>query len=447
MELYDNTAVIIQVPPDWRGNVTVEWEFKTDIFVARDGNETRRALRDKPRKTFEWTVHCTHENGREMADLLAGSLRADMIMADFTRQYEMDYAAGSLLSINMFGAVPYWARTGYPIAVKTAGLIQVRKIVSTIDNVIDLDAPVDVDPYSVLMPAIQGNIREDSVISKLTTTVGTFAFRFEEDPVKMLNPIDPLLAEDIDTYRKYAILSFVPNWSGGAKSKFKRVANTIDYGFGRVNDLLLEEEARWYGDYTSTSRTPEEAERAARFFCGRKGQRTPFYASTWQKDFEVIDGMTTGSEALIVAGRTAFDLFDGSKIYRNIAISTQTGVVCVGVERVESSGVNTVLRLDKPLPASVLATSFVSWLIQCRFSTDQFSVTWYTSEVAEYDMNVQSLYDQFFELVIGGYRIQFNGDYVTMGGDTGTPVGIDFAVLTIAGEQILISGDYIGYDV
>jgi hypothetical protein len=215
----------------------------------------------------------------------------------------------------------------------------------------------------------------------------------------------------------------------------------LDYGYGSTYHLQPQEQSRWSGSFTCLARTREEATAAAHFFFHRKGRLGPFYCPTWQRDVEVVSGLTTGSTSLTVHGTTAHTLFSQSLSYRNLAFVTRQGFTPIGIFRTEVVGDNTVLTLDAPLPSGAEMVRFVSWLLMARFATDQFAVVWKTDQVAEFDFSITSLLDRFFELQIAGDRITFGGDYVVMPPHSPEPV---FIPMEITGEKLLIGGDYFG---
>ena len=439
MEKYGDNYVL-HAPPSWDRAVEVEWEFKTDIFQARDGGEQRRALREKPRRRIDFTHHVKGEPGMALRALLAHNARGPMVMADVTMAEDYVTPTTETVTTLEFPTIPYWARTGYPIVVLTGGRSQVRGIQSAHGTTVTLTASVTVGPTTKIAPGVFGRLTDSSSYERLTNTTGTARFQYQEEPTTMMDPLVPLETDPQPYFRGFPVFDFRPNWSTPFKETFPQLNDVFDAGFGKVYTNLVETQARWTGAFTCLGRDRSEVKRAQDFFFRRKGRRGAFYAPTWQRDMELAAPPASGSTSVVVKGVDAFELFNGSFVYRSLAFVARDGLILVGVKSSTISGGNTVFTLDAPLPPQVESAMFVSWLLMSRLASDQFTVTWHTDRVAEFDFNVNSLFDRFYELNIALDRITFGGDYLTF---PPFPPEAVFIPMTIGGDYLLISQDYV----
>lgn len=439
VDFYED-AVVLPVRSNWKSEVNVQWSFKTDVFTSRDGSEQRRALREKPRYRMEFFVSETEARARSLRTVAASSIRDKMVFVDFLRAIQFGIIfSGYNVAMSV---IPYWIRGGRPLAFMQGSEFTIVKVLSIADGVLSIDRFITTDAYTKIAPVVTGRFPSDMQFSKLTSRVVTTGLDFEEDPTTSLNPIDPLAEEDIDLfYREIPVLPVVPNWSSSVSETFQRNVDVLDFSFGAVDVYAPNKDAVWSSKMTCFARNAQQVRAVEDFFFRRKGQRDAFYCPSWSEDIKILSGAELGSRSVLCEGTDVYDLFFDSNTYRNISIAIDGGAVLAGVINAVKEGVNTRLSLDVALPETVTGKDKASWLMMVRFASDILGISWRTNEVAEFEINVVSVYDRFFELSINEDRIMFNGYYVVM------PPRIEkaaFVSMMFSDNHLLVSEDYLG---
>lgn len=428
---------ILPVRPNWIRQVTSVWSYKTNIFSTREGNENRTAQTEKPRRRLEFTITETGDRAANLRGLLARDTNTTALLPDIVRAV----AAGAVEGVEIeLGAIPVWARSGRPIAVMRGDDVQVRKIVTAVDNRITLEEPVSFPTGAKIAPVLQGRV-PTAKVSKPTSRTVQVLFDFEEDPATSMDPLDPLSAGDFVRYRGLPVFPFKPNWADGIDETYTKTLETFDTGFGSVHYANPEIDARWSSEFPCVAKNPAMVELAQRFFFSQKGQWRAFYCPTWTDDLRVVS--VDSLRIMTVAGSAAYYQFKDSLTYRNVSAKTPDGVWLFGVKEVAllPNG-DTRLTFDGELPSLASAPKYLSWLVLARFASDTLEMSWLTDGVATFTMPVISIFDRFFEFTIDGYRVMFSSDYMVI--SPYGPAKPTFVPITIGGEYLLVGDDYAG---
>ena len=287
-----------------------------------------------------------------------------------------------------------------------------------------------------------GRLLDGVKLTRQTNAVGTARISFSEDPATARDPVDPLAEEPWPTYRGKRVFPVRPNWRVEPAEKFEREIDVLDFGYGSVDFWLPPRESKWSADFVSSSRTADVVSAAMDFFCRRKGRREAFYCPTWTADLTLAVPMAAGATEIVVKGASAAKLFAGSLVYRNLALVSRSALFPVGILDAVAEGGNTRLFLDAAVPDAVADVKMISWFLMARFSSDTFKVEWYTNAVGDFDVNVISTVEMFYEIQAAEDRILFNGDYLIMSPYYPPPSA--FVLTEVDGEALLVSGDYAG---
>lgn len=435
------TARLIPVRPNWSGNVEVEWSYKTDVFTSRDGGEFRQALREKPRHKMSFSLLETKDRARRFRSIMAAQARDLMAIPNFIRARALALAEYILTDEIPISAVEPWMRPGRPVAFITDSDYTVVQIASVAESILKLPLPIQLAPTSKIAPVIMGRSPVNLQVTKHTDEVITVNFNFDEDPTTAVDPIDAL-QEEIATYRGIPFFPIKPNWREPLLETFNRNVDVIDFDFGAIDVYAPNKDAVWSQKFSCLRKTAADTQAIEDFFFRRKGQRGVFYCPTFSSDLNLA-GVLPGDTSILASGSEAYELFTDSNAYRNIAIAANGGYIPVGIARAELDldGTASRLFLDAPLPPEVAGATKASWLFMCRFASDVLVVSWKSDQVAEFDINVISVYDAFYEITISGHRLLVGGDYVTILPDIERA---PFIPLTIGGNSVLIDEDYAG---
>ncbi len=428
------------IPVNWNEPVDYAWEFKTDVFTSHDGNEQRRALREKPRLSIDYTSTFHGQEARDLRSMVAGRLYDPIFVPNFVDNVSAAVDVAVVTDVLVVDSIPIWARYTRPIAVKNKSGWSFRRITSVADGVINLDVPVAIDFTTVIASAVAARLTPQSTITKKTDSVATMKVSVRETPTTSVDPVPPLGEEEGQTYRGFPVLTVEPNWSETVEEAFTRDADVVDFGFGATAIYTKTKQPTAIFKHTVLAKDRVAAKNMIDFFCRRKGRRGSFYAPTWSTDL-VFPALSTGVTTVMCEGRTAFDLFNDSFIYRNLAVIKNKVIYPLGISKVELIGGNTRVSLDVPVPLSISGSTSASWFVMARFASDILSVRWYTDQVAEFTVSFMTLIETIYELSIDYDAVTFGGDYLVF-----PPIArrAPFIPTGLGGELINAGEDFAG---
>lgn len=426
-----------QIRPEWGAGITVEWEYLTDIFTARNGTESRRSLRTRPRRVLDVTVLEQGEIAAEVRAMLARYSEQPVRVPIWVEKVPCSRLPEGV----RVSDVPLWARYNRWVAVRTRAGWQPARVVSATNEAIVLDPPplVDVD---AVCPVVVAFVRVSGSVTNPTNRVTTTRLLFSENPTSAVRPVsatDPWIAPGY--HRGFPIFPLVPNWASGVPTEYLRRYDEVDVGFGAISRSFPEREAAVLMKPQFLARSAEQTRAAEAIFHTMRGRRGMFYASSWMEDFTIL-GMSNERNVLHVAGRAAAALLRGRARYQNIAVSTQAGASFVGVVDVtDAPDGGSYLRLDSVLPEALQDAKRASLVYMARFASDTMAVKWLTSEAAEFTMSMLAIREAFYELAVADTRIAIGGNYITTGGPGPTAPFIPFG---IHGNALLVGEDWVG---
>jgi hypothetical protein len=400
----------IPVYPNWASPYSVRYEFRTTVFESDTGDEQRRALRQRPRRSIQFTASPVGEPLRDLTSLL--SLRRDtrILVPDVTQSVLTEYVDSTHVASP---ESPAWLEAGERVFLQEGRRSETATVVAVSSGEVEFSAPVAFEYTNPrISPARYCRFPATQKLSFPTNRVASTALSLE---------IDPGTEEDHNTgtsaqFRGVDTLFMRPNWRDGAAMTFGIPGDRIDYGVGRIfvdyrqvlNTKIME--------FTYLAQNREKVERHLDLFYRCKGRRGVFYVPTWTSDFEVVGPVDLVNNEITVRGtyRQELDPFDFS--HRNIALIWGDTVIPCGIYSVAPSVEGLKLRLDRDLSDLPIPSKFyVSWLVMARFASDELTVDWRTDTVAEISYNLAVLRESFREFAIAGHRIVLYGNYLLMG--------------------------------
>ncbi len=403
---------LIPVFPNWSQPVTERYEFRTTVFEAHSGDEQRRALRQRPRRSIQYLGSAHGETLREISALL--TLRRDtrVKVPNVTASQEAEYLTPTMVQFH--GGNPGWLEAGTYVFVQEGLREEVARVLEVgINGVTFLEELVFEYIHPRVSPARLCRFPPEQKMSYLTNMVAQGTFLLEIDPGTEADEatIEPTQFRGQDT------MFLRPNWRDGVPITFGVPGDIIDYGVGRIAVDYRQTLNTKIVELSFLGRSREEVAKHLNQFYRAKGRRGVFYIPTWTSDFEMVGPVDYGTNSITIRGlyRQALDPIDFS--HRNIALIAGETVIPCGIYSATVVAEGLKLRIDRNLAELPLPEKFfISWLVMARFASDEMVVDWRTDTVAEISYKVAVMRDSFYELAIGGHRIVFYGDYVLMDG-------------------------------
>ncbi len=399
----------IPVYPNWSSAYTEKYEFRTTVFEANTGDEQRRSLRQRPRRSLQYTANPHGETLRDLSALLTLRRDTKIKVPDITRSVPGVFVDET--TIELPEGDPSWI--DLQVFVQEGGREEMATVASFDGTTLTFTDPL---VYGYLNPRISParycRFPPSQKVSLPTSQVGAMSLLLDIDPGTEEDfPINPPLQ-----FRGQDTMFIKPNWRDGVGITFGIPGDRVDYGVGQIAVDYRQVLNTKIMEFTFLGRDRAEVKRHLDLFYRCKGRRGVFYIPTWASDFEVVGPVDYGNNEITVRGtyRQELDPFDFS--HRNIALVWGQTVIPCGIYSARPVAGGLALKIDRTLTSLPIPPKFfVSWLVMARFASDELAIEWRTDTVAEISYNVAVMRDSFREFAIAGHRIVFDGDYVLMG--------------------------------
>jgi hypothetical protein len=400
----------IPVFPNWSSPYTERYEFRTTVFESDTGDEQRRSLRQRPRRSLQYNASFDRETMRDLTAKLTLRRDTKVRVPDVTQSVEASYVDAFSVAVE----APAWALAGEAVFLREGQRAEMGVIASVGGGLVSFESELIYEYTTPRMsPARHCRFPSAQKVSFLTSEVGTASLLLEIDPGTELE--DYQAATPV-RFRGQDTMFVRPNWRDGTAVTFGIPGDRVDYGVGQIAVDYRQVLNTKVMEFSYLARDRSEVRKHLDLFYRCKGRRGVFYIPTWTSDFEVIGPVDYGTNEITVRGvyRQELDPFDFS--HRNIALIWGDTVVPCGIYSATTVGEGLKLKLDRNLSALPIPPRFfVSWLVMARFASDELAIDWRTDTIAEISYNVAVLRDSFREFAIGSHRVVFLGDYVLLG--------------------------------
>lgn len=428
----------IPIHPNWREEVVLVYEFKTDVFTSRQGYETRSALREFPKVTTSFDLVLGRENDPGWAGLFASSLAKEVGFPDLTRKVTGGAQGSTSIAGDFddhaFGVgegvfVKAWGKSTYTTVTSNT------KTVLTVADALDVDPGDDVLVYPETYGRVDGDLTNRYATSKIGSSSITLLAYAEQSRVKDLIGWEPE-----QWYRDRPVLLWAPNWAERVEENWTRPEFSMDPGYGKPWFAPKTKSPVRVSSYTVLIHDKQEADELISFFCYCRGKQASFYAPTWVDDFLFKNPVATGQTVLKVKGQSALRLATGSDTFKNIAIRKGSAVHLSPIVDIYADGEDSEVVLSEPVPSQFSGATRASWLVRKRFSSDKLELTYRTDSVAEADIKTVSVIETFPVIKINGFEFTIGADYVTIGSSRDIQT---HTLNTVGGYNISIGGDFL----
>lgn len=232
---------------------------------------------------------------------------------------------------------------------------------------------------SIVLPAWRGTYEGSADSAKLAATAAEIQVNFllvtdQDDPgvAEMTDPevFDIVPVNRVEVSHRYEAMIARQESPFYEHTDYRK--RTYPVG-GRPYVLWLEEKAA-VADMMS-------------WFHSVRGSLRPFWMPTYQHDFEVLSGF--GTNTIIVSQMGYTQRLFGARERRFLGFFSPDGTVTkLEVASVVDNGTTETLVLTGSTPSD---TVFVSYLLFCRLATDELTISWSNSEIAECELRVIEL--------------------------------------------------------
>lgn len=379
--------------PNWRDSYRVTYEFKTEILTSRSGREQRRALRQTPRKSISYTVQASKARLVAFERLMASSQDKKLLLPEIPRGVsifaEMPIA-GRTVTVS---SVPNWLVQDATVVLVKGQQAATRVVSSVVGSVVTFSAiSPEVWPTGTLVcPALTGLVSGDMAARFKTSAAMEADCAFNVDPGSE-DPDEGVAGTlQLDGYE---VFPFRANWTSDLEGSYQHGTEAIDYGFGVTANFSPIPFATQIRQPNFVGKTAAEITAIRQFFARMHGQQGEFFYSTEQADLTLGATTEIGGSTLVVPGTDTYDAYHTDTVHKAILVEMLDGTrYARKLNSITSIGGNTVITIEGTAPKAWNTTTVrsISWLLRCRFASDQLSLEFLTESVAQTKLSIQTL--------------------------------------------------------
>lgn len=381
--------------PNWKSPVKEVLSFSTEIITSESGKEQRRAYRNTPRRTFDYSISTMAARYPTLKLFLARYGREQVYLPDPVRSVRLTsgIAAGGVAFT--VASVPAWLVNGAPVALSRNGAAETRIVQSVVGTTVTLTAGVEFTWSQVgtrLRPAFLGLLAASFSGKTVTNTTIEGSVKFEVDPGSegaIAVPAAPVAFGG----REFVVTR--PNWRTAPSVTYEQPRETVDFGMGVIASFWpIEFMTRVrQADFLFGSATEVQAFKDV--FMRAKGRQGEFYFPTQEEDLLPTDVVASGATSFAVAGVEFAEAFGDSTVHKAIVARKAGGQQSAAkVLSIVAAGGESVVTLASPFGFDANAANCTfSWLPVHRFAADELTVTWITNEVAQTTCSLMTLED------------------------------------------------------
>lgn len=388
-------AYVWSFKPNWRDSFRVSRAYRTDIFTSRSKRETRRALRDTPKRDFEFSSVMDRAEQREFDALMWKAQDKPFIAPDWSRRTTISLDAAASTDVLTFDAVPSWLVEGRALFLWDRRTRPTAVYVDSIDGteVTLTDSLADAWPAgSVVVPGPVGMFAGELRTTKHTNAVKTVRAMFSVEAGS--EPVPTPAAAPV-THNGREVFTLRPNWAGEIDESMMWPSEMVDFNRGATASFRpfpfpsMLRRANFVGENIAAVQEIED------LFDRMKGQRGEFYMPTGSPD--IVAKQALGGNNIRVDGLQMIEDFADSRIHKAICVRLRDGTQLYRtVTSIHQSLVwpeDALFDLDTPWPYSIPLEDvlWISWMPVYRFASDILTLDWLTAEVAQCELSMRSL--------------------------------------------------------
>ena len=392
-------VVLFELPPNWVQAVTDKLEFRTDVFMARDGHEQRRALRKYPRRGTRMRVTGIKDKQHYLLRMLSTKADTSMVFPDYVRWVLTGQDASPADTEVTLSEVPEWALPGALVVLSAPGGGMESGLIDAVDSgtkKVTLHSPINGNypEGSKFMLGVPGKLAKQIPAVSPTGTITGTVVTYEADPGAMVW-WDRVWAAEFDGRK---ILDIRLNWRVSPKRIYQSFRETLDFGQGVVRTTTP---VPFVGQTISATWTEiglEEAKALEGFFILHRGTCKSFWLPSFSQDFFPMDPLVSGQHVLRIKGQDFYAAFTDSPVHKAIRLRLTDGTYIttkvtsiVAVD--DPEGHDTHIIVNDAWPRDIALSDIVTcqWVYRVRFASDALSLAWPVRGIGEFNLSFRLL--------------------------------------------------------
>jgi hypothetical protein len=388
-----DTRILWPFPVNWDDPWRVTYGFKTDISVSRSGREHRRADRQTPRKTVEFSSLLGSKVELQAFNWLMTKVQNRLfLIPEYSRKATLSTATvNGDTAFTIAGTPPAWIYPGAELMLSVPTVTRLVAVQSVSGSTVTCTANVGAwAAGSNVHPALTGNLAPKLSAPRTTNAVAQVGVVLNVVPGSEVYAPAPAARQ----FAGLDVFDFQPNWVTAVDTDHLWPVEMVDYGVGRVAFHRPVNFPSRLVTPTFVGRSSEQTDALIDAFLRAKGRRGTFLYSTGEDDISPMDPLAVGGTSMKIAGTTVYVLFNNDPLFQALALRRFDGTTLYrSISSMTIVGGNTVLNLDAPWGENIALNQIAacSWLLSSRFASDDLRVEWISDEVGQMQMAIQSL--------------------------------------------------------
>lgn len=379
-----------KTPANWSTPIIERLEWRTDVLLAYDGSEQRIALRQTPRRYFEF--------GFLVPTLLERQKLEAAISANGSQSWDLPIWTDSTpcTSAVSNGDVVVYADTvgrdfvagGKALLLATNGNTLIINISTFTATQLNLSSAV-VGAWPIetaVIPLRTAYLEQNQQISRFTGSAIYGVVRFLCDDISEW----PTTTET--EYRDYPVLTTSSNWSQDLTLDYQRKMQIVDFGVGGIYRDDESSMSVFIQSHHFVLDSRQKITDFRKFLYSRRGRLNALWIPTFMPDLSFVALSSVYLDVVNIGYATLYnqainrrdiriELTNGNVYYRRIVASA---VISGTVER---------LTLDSVLGVSVTAADVekISFMMFGRLDTDAIELAWSYGDYVDVKANFRSV--------------------------------------------------------
>jgi hypothetical protein len=397
MEVTGSRILVFSVQPDWEAGIEETISDLTDVMVAYDDSEQRRALRRFPRLGLKFSALTLNARDAAGMESLIWGWQHQPYGVPFWPDAQpllADVAAGAtVIEVNTVDRL--FAVGGIFMIWGDEFTFEALTILAMDSGSITASAPLQFDwsagNGTFVAPLFLGRASNKVKVTRLWSGGDQIDIQFQGE-AQQIAP-SPIAA--LTQFLGFDVLEVAPNWEGELEREYSRSITTMDPGTGPITvedkggTPVIQHTLPWWIQ-------PHSAVTAVRaFLLARRGQFAPFWTPTFDQDLVLAEEATAGSSVLNIQSvdYTRFLFPDPARRFLALISRGAAPNVYVTVTGAVDNGDGTEsLSLAAPLAANVPVDSvMISFLAFSRLASDDNTIIWNSTDFAQAAIGIQEL--------------------------------------------------------
>lgn len=381
--------------PNWRSPFVDRLEWKTEVHLSRNGTEQRIQLRDVPRRSFTFEVSAFRSEFQFLDTLLA-SQQSNVVTVPFWPD-KSRLAAPSAIGQTIFNVdtTDRDFTLGGRIVIGTDPLnceeLPILNVTPT--TVVTQTGAVRAWPQAAfLIPARVCRFAQQISVTRPTSAVSNVSVQFTVEDV---TPVDPAY-DHTYLYNGEEVHMRKPNRAQDVTAEYKRLQEVLDFDVGMIEVDDRADRPFNVRSYSYLLRTRAAIASFRAWLHERRGQITPFWSPTWERNFEIV-APVLGDTSLTVRNQGMYQFLDPLPGRADIAMRHINGAWYFrhinGFDPVAGSLEQETITLGAALGLATAASdwSLCSFLEKVVLNSDAVEISYVTDSVATSSLATRSV--------------------------------------------------------